>query len=184
MEILAHTLWTTAGARKINNKTIKKGKLKPISIGWAAFWGVFPDLFAFTIPFLISFYKVAIGQQEFGSFSTRHQVADGFNLSHTLYQYSHSLIIWAFVFLVIWIIIRRPPLAILGWVLHILLDIPSHSIAFFPTPLLFPFSEYRFPYGIAWSNPWFMLVNYITLSVVWGSILFKKYKKKKPLAPF
>jgi len=178
MEILAHTLWTTAGVIKVNNTIKKKGKMFKLNIFWTAFWGIFPDLFAFSIPFVISFYKVISGQQQFGSFSTRHQVADGFNLSHTLYQYSHSLVIFAIVFLILWAILRRPPWVVLGWAFHILIDIPSHAMAFFPTPFLFPISEYRFPYGVAWSTLWFMIVNYSALALVWGSILFKKHYRK------
>ncbi len=173
MEILAHTLWTTAGVKKLNDN---KSKNKPISYLWASFWGIFPDLFAFTIPFFYSFYRVLIKGESFGSFATRHQVADGFNLAHTLYQYSHSLIIFSIVFLFVWIILKRPYIAMFGWLLHILLDIPSHSISFFPTPFLFPISDYNFPYGIAWSTPWFMILNYILIFIIWAFILIKKRK--------
>lgn len=179
MEILAHTLWTTTGVRKINATSKKKGGSFNISMIWAAFWGIFPDLFAFTIPFIISFYKVLIGEQQFGSFSTRHQIADGFNLSHTLYQYSHSLVIFVLVFLLIWVIVKRPPWVLLAWAFHIIFDIPSHPITFFPTPFLFPISDYYFPYGIGWRTPWFMAVNYAAILVVWGGFLIKKYRKKK-----
>jgi len=175
---LAHTLWTTAVARKGNKELEKKNKLSKINMFWIAFFGIFPDLFAFTIPFIISFYKVASGQQDFGSFSTRHQVADGFNLSHTLYQYSHSLILWLLVFLIVWLIFKKPWLPLLGWLLHILIDIPSHALAFFPTPFLFPISTYVFPYGIAWSNKYFMIINYVTLAILWFIIIFKKYRKQ------
>lgn len=181
MDILAHTLWTTAATRKANIEAEKKGKSFKMKVLWTAFWGIFPDLFAFTLPFVISFYKVLSGQQQFGSFSTRHQVADGFNLSHTLYQYSHSLILWVFVFLIIWAIWRRPRWELLGWLLHILIDIPSHAITFFPTPFLFPISSYVFPYGIAWSNKWFMLINYLALLFLWGGFLFKRNRKRKNL---
>ncbi|MFA6251712.1 MAG: hypothetical protein WC603_03755 [Candidatus Paceibacterota bacterium] len=182
MEILAHTLWTTAGVIKVNAIAKKKGQPFQMSTLWTAFWGIFPDLFAFTLPFVFSFYKVISGQQQFGSFSTRHQIADGFTLSHTLYQYSHSLIVFIIVFLVIWFLIKKPPWVLLGWALHILIDIPSHALAFFPTPFLFPISEYRFPFGVAWSNTWFMIINYSTLLIVWGSILFKKYHKSTKTA--
>jgi hypothetical protein len=179
MEILAHTLWTTAAARKANAVVKKKGKLYKLSVAWTAFWGIFPDLFAFSLPFFYSFWKVVSGQQDFGSFSTRHQVADGFNLAHTLYQYSHSLVIWALVFLIVWALLRRPPWVLFGWALHILIDIPTHSLAFFPTPFLFPISKFVFPYGVAWSTTWFMIANYCTLALLWGSILYNKYRRKK-----
>lgn len=174
MEILAHTLWTTAGVKKVNEKKLKG---KPIGYISAAFWGIFPDLFAFTIPFIYSFYRVFVKGEAFVSFATRHQVADGFNLAHTLYQYSHSLIIFAVIFAIIWLLFKRPYLAMLGWPLHIILDIPSHSVNFFPTPFLFPISNYHFPYGVAWRTPWFMVVNYILIFIVWGFILIKNRKE-------
>jgi hypothetical protein len=177
MDILAHTLWTTAVARKGNIEGKKKGGKFKVNMFWVAFFGIFPDLFAFTIPFIISFYKVISGQQVFGSFSTRHQVADGFNLAHDLYQYSHSVVVWIAVFFIVWLVFRRPRWELLAWLLHILIDIPTHSIAFFPTPFLFPISTYVFPYGISWGTPWFMIVNYGALAILWGGILYKKYKK-------
>lgn len=178
MDILAHTLWTTAAARKVNAIAKKKGKLYQLNLVWTAFWGIFPDLFAFSIPFFIAFYKVIVEGKNFISFDNQHKVADGLNLSHSLYQYSHSLVIFVLVFIIFWVIRRRPPWVIMGWALHILIDIPSHSLAFFPTPFLFPISEYHFPYGIAWSNTWFMILNYSALLVVWGNILLKKVKIK------
>ena len=179
MDILAHTLWTTAVARKGNIEGLKKKKSFKLNLFWTGFFGIFPDLFAFTLPFIFSFYKVITGQQVFGSFSTRQQVADGFNLSHTLYQYSHSLVLWLLVFLIAWLIFKRPRLELLGWAFHILIDIPSHAVLFFPTPFLFPISNYVFPYGIAWSNMYFMIINYALLAILWIGILFKKYKKVK-----
>ncbi len=176
MDILAHTLWTTALTRKGNIEIEKKKKRSKINMLWIAFFGIFPDLFAFTIPFFVSFYMVASGQQYFESFATRHQVADGFNLAHDLYKYSHSIIIWLLVFLVVWLIFKKPWLPLLGWLLHILIDIPSHAINFFPTPFLFPISTYVFPYGVAWSNMYFMIVNYSALFILWFAILIKKYK--------
>lgn len=176
MDILAHSLWAGAGAKKLNN-SLENKKKKKVSILWSAFWGIFPDLFAFTLPFIISFWKVFSGQQDFGSFTTRHQVADGFNLAHDLYQYSHSLVIFLLIFLIIWLIYKKPWIPILGWGLHILLDIPSHPIEFFPTPFLFPISNYHFPYGVHWSSPIFMIINYSLLVIIFAIFIFKKNKK-------
>ena len=178
MDIFAHTLWTTVLAREGNIEAKKKNKKFKINLFWAGFFGIFPDLFAFTIPFIFSFCKVISRQQAFGLMDERHKVADGFNLAHTLYQYSHSLIIWLLVFFIVWLIFKRPIWELLGWALHILIDIPSHSAIFYPTPFLFPVSTYVFPYGVAWSGMYFMIINYSALLVVWGGILIKKYKSK------
>lgn len=171
MDILAHTLWTSALGKEANRQAEKKNKKFKINIGWTAFWGVFPDLFAFTLPFILFFYNFIAPGFVFNF--DRSNIA-GFELAPKLYQYSHSLIIFALVFLVTWLIYRRPRYELLGWALHILIDIPSHSIEFYPTPFLFPLSEYRFPYGISWADKWFMIVNYSLLLVVWGGGLYKK----------
>ncbi len=179
MDILAHTLWTNAGARGVNKLRAKKGKPKLMHVGWAAFWGVFPDFFAFTIPFILVIFKIITGQISSLSFGQHHMTVSGFDLAAYLYQYSHSLVVWATVFLVVWIISRRPRWELLGWALHILIDIPSHDIEFYATPFLFPVSAYRFPYGVAWSNKWYMIINYSALVSVWGTILFKKFRNKR-----
>jgi len=178
MDILAHTLWTNASARGVNSLREKKGKPKVLHVGWTAFWGVAPDFFAFTAPFLIGLWRVVAEGLPFGSIRGGMQVG-GFDLAAYLYQYSHSLVVFAAVFLVVWVISRRPRWELLGWALHILIDIPSHAIEFYPTPFLFPISDYRFPYGVSWANTWFMIINYSTLAIVWCGIAIKKLRGKK-----
>ncbi len=186
MDIFAHTLWTNAAARGANAVAEKKGKSFHLSVAWTAFWGVFPDLFAFTIPFVFRFYLFLTGSAGVSSFFHRPAVSeesglvnDGFDLARNLYQYSHSLVIWAFVFLVVWFFYKRPRFELLGWALHILIDIPSHALSFFPTPFLFPISDYRFPYGVQWSNSWYMMINYTALAIVWIRIFWKKHLAKR-----
>lgn len=179
MDIFAHTLWANAGARAANTAFQRKGKSIRISPGWTGFWGMFPDFFAFTIPFLLGFYQLLWGTGSLSDFSHHRLSAGGFDIAAYLYQYSHSLVIWFGVFIVVWIIKKRPQYELFGWALHILIDIPSHAINFYPTPFLFPISEYRFPYGISWSNTWYMLINYTLLATIWGSILISKFKQKR-----
>ncbi len=158
MDVLAHMLWANYGAR-VGNKTLEKKKKPLIRLAWATFWGVFPDLFAFGVPLALAIPGIIGGDYTFG----RHQA---FGLPATLYQYSHSIVIWATVFIIVWVILRRPMFALLGWALHILIDIFSHSGTFYPTPFLFPISDYKFLYGIPWSNTWYMIINYSLLLVV------------------
>ncbi len=152
MDILAHTLWANAGARAGNKLAEKKGGKFRVNIGWTAFWGVFPDLFAFTIPFATALYQMTFGGTSFSAIRDHHGLVGGFDIATYLYQFSHSLVIWALVFVLVWVICKRPRYELLGWALHVLIDIPSHAIGFYPTPFLFPLSDYRFPYGVSWSN--------------------------------
>ncbi|HZX75452.1 MAG TPA: hypothetical protein VFE57_13590 [Cyclobacteriaceae bacterium] len=170
MDVLAHMLWTNYGARA-GNVELKKKKKRPINLAWATFWGVFPDLVAFGIPIAI-----AIILAPFHGFSFQGLAVLGW--PPILYHYSHSLVIWAVVFLAVWAIRKRIPLELFGWTLHILIDIPSHANNFYPTPFLFPISNYHFTHGIPWSNTWYMIINY-SLLLIASLYVFTRRKKLK-----
>lgn len=177
MDVFAHTLWATAGARGWNSlRESRQARL--LKVGWTAFWGVFPDLFAFGIGFLQLFLYLVLGKVSFSGIAADHHIVPGFSLSHELYNYSHSLVVWAAIFLIVWVIFRRPRYELFGWALHILIDIPSHSLGFYPTPFLFPLSEYRFPYGVSWSNRWYMIINYSLLLIVFGYFLVRSIRAR------
>ena len=97
----------------------------------------------------------------------------------TLYGISHSLILAALVILAIFLIRKKVPIYIYAWPIAILMDIPTHSREFLPTPFLWPLSDWQFP-GISWGNGWFMLVNYILIiaAFIYISIKNKKTRKK------
>lgn len=168
MDIFAHTLWAAAGARGLNAKF----KKRLFRVGWTAFFGVFPDLFAFGIPLILSIPNMI--KNGVNIFAHSHH-----DLSPVLYQYSHSIVIWALVFILVWIIFKRPAFFLFGWALHILIDIPSHAGNFYPTPFLFPISDYKFLHGISWANKWYMIINYSALLVVFLGMLIYEYKTKK-----
>ncbi|MBP7805291.1 MAG: hypothetical protein KA052_03690 [Candidatus Pacebacteria bacterium] len=167
MDIFAHTLWAAVGAKGLNGALHRRAS----SVGWTAFLGVAPDFFAFGLTFLASLPSLFSGEGFHRSSLS--------GLPHELYNYSHSLVIWAAVFLLVWAIRKKPWLPLFGWALHILIDIPSHVISFYPTPFLFPLSEYRFPYGIQWSNKWYMIINYTLLAAVWIYILIRYIRKRQ-----
>ncbi len=162
MDILAHMLWTNYGARPLNKK-LTKNKQKPIPVIKAMLWSIFPDMFAFGIPIVIVlFISLSTDVFNLNTLLDHHSASSSFiiDLPAYLYQFSHSLVIWALVFTLVWIIWRKPQLVLLGWAFHICLDIFSHSADFYPTPIFFPISDYHFLYGIRWSNPYFMIINY------------------------
>lgn len=167
MDIFAHGLW--AGAAY---KAAKKETNKSLRISFAVFFGIFPDLFAFAPAFIYLLYQAIFLGEGFSSFrqhadiessTVAHQVPL-FDLSNSLYNFSHSLIIFLAVFCLAWIFCRRPIWELGGWLMHILIDIPTHSYNFFPTPFLWPLSDFKIN-GISWGMHWFMILNY-------GSLLF------------
>ena len=177
MDIFAHALWTGAAAAGIN----KKIRRRKINIRWAIFWGVAPDFFAFTIPFVVLAIKIMTGTVVPGDIPqpsivepVHPPITQLFAYTRLLYSISHSAIVFLLVFGVTFLILRRPPLAMLAWLLHILIDIPTHSYQFYPTPIFWPVSSWQFN-GISWAQPWFMVVNYGALTLVYF-FLWKKNK--------
>jgi len=148
MDILAHGVFGRLLLKGIDRKADKA------SLRWAFFWGTFPDLFAFAIPLISSIAAGSLERPEQGALG----------LSMRLYDYSHSLVIFGIVFALVALKKRRWRLPMLAWGLHVLFDIPTHTLEFFPTPFLFPLSDYAFPYGISWSDP-------IVWTGIWTSIL-------------
>jgi hypothetical protein len=181
MEILAHTLWSTAGAKLANDISKEKNKKFKFNYFWTAFWGIFPDIFSLSIPFVVFAIDILIGKYHLGSLPEIRNIINSYDISLILYPYSHSFVIWILFFALIWVLKKKPPYAMLGWALHILLDIPSHSVGFFATPFLFPISDYRFPYGVSWATKGFFIVNYIVLFFVWSFVLFRNkiFKKRE-----
>jgi hypothetical protein len=159
MDILAHGLWAAAASKGAGRKLPSR-----IRTGWAVWWGVFPDLFAFTIPMAVRTWQWWSDPSRLPAPGARHGMPR-MSLAWDLYQFSHSLFVFAAVFGLVWLAVRRPFLEMLAWPLHILMDIPSHTTRFFATPFLFPFSDFRVN-GFSWGSRWFMITNYSALAAV------------------
>jgi len=201
MDIFAHGLWTYAATKAANRLLagdVSKGhKLrranrplrprsetsKPLNAGLATFWGIFPDLFAFTLPVLLILGGIALGSVNISdlSYASQHGMKPLstvyfliWTMPHSLYNISHSIFVFLLVFGILYLILKRPVWELGGWLLHLLIDIPSHSYQFYPTPILWPISNWKFMYGVSWANPWFMLANYSALLIVYVFMLRKK----------
>jgi hypothetical protein len=175
MDIFSHGLWTAA-IYKVANKKAKKS----FNVLWAAFWGMFPDLFAFTIPFAWLFWNLIFGHANLNGFS-HHGPSNSAqwisSLTPALYNISHSAVVFIFVFAVTFLILRKIKWELFGWLIHILLDVPVHSYKFYPTPVFWPISNWKFN-GISWGMPEFLIPNYIAIIVVY-LIFYYQYRKNK-----
>lgn len=172
MDIVAHGLWTAVGARAINLN--RKRRINPFLAAW---WGVFPDLFAFTVPFvwlLVSGYRFHSPDAEPPP-TDSHQAL---RLASSLYNLSHSAVVFVAVVVILFLLTRRVRLEMYGWLLHILIDIPTHSYRFFPTPFLWPISEFKFN-GFSWADPRFMVVNYGLLVVVYVVLWVRRRRTRQ-----
>ncbi len=182
MDIFAHGLWAAAGAKALNLKHAKK---KPVSPGWSACWGVFPDLFSFTPMMLWMAVSLLMQTMDWPTMDKLHQLEPGiassipiFQLTYQLYNLSHSLVIFGVVFLLVWLIRKKPVLPLAGWGLHILIDIPTHTARFFPTPFLWPLADVKID-GYAWSHFWMMVLNYTALLLVYA-YFHRRHKRATP----
>ncbi len=152
MDIISHGLW---GGVTVGRKNWKSFLL-------AFFFGIAPDLFSF------------------GIFFVQRVFTEGFDVSHsgppeittiplyvhTMYDITHSLVVFSIVFIVVWLFFERPVYEMFAWLFHILLDIPTHSSEFFPTPFLWPLSDVTID-GRNWSNPEIFVPNLILLALAY-----------------
>ena len=201
MDTLAHGLWATAAA-KANNRFAQR----KFRTGWFVFWGVLPDLFSFTPAVAWLVWQVIIEGVPFAEVPRPELLPPEvrktfpvFRLTNALYYLSHSLIIFAGIFLLVWAIRRywlksrqAVPMngslmraggaywEMTGWMLHILIDIPTHTRRLYPTPFLWPLSDFTID-GISWGRPWFLALNYSSLLIVFLLLRLKSRKKQEGL---
>lgn len=165
MDIISHGLWGGAAFGRKNKKNF-----------WTAFAiGMLPDLLAFTGPFITNLFGITSGPHYSNG---RPDAATIAPYVYSIYNFSHSLVIFGVIFLAVWAL-RKKPLWLLGaWGLHILVDIPTHGVSFFPTPFLWPVSNFHVN-GINWGNPIIFFPNLILLAVVYTFWGIRRYKLKK-----
>lgn len=148
MDVISHGLWGgIAFGRKRNFR-------------WALFFGMLPDLLAFG-PFYL--YTKIQGID----FSGPPPLAIIPAWVFAIYDVSHSFF---FCGLVVWVLSRfrrELTLPAMAWLLHIVIDIPTHSADYFPTRFLFPFSEVHFN-GWPWALPMIWFPNLIFLVALYS----------------
>lgn len=158
MDIFAHFLWAFALFFKSKDK-------------WkAGLFGILPDVISFGPHLILSFIA---GTAIFG----RPEISSIPGSVFILYNLTHSLVIFALVVLVVYLLTKKIHWFMAGWGLHILIDIPTHTKEFFPTPFLYPFPQ-PFIDGIRWSNPVFMKINYGLLVIVYAWLVYDLIRNK------
>jgi len=159
MDVLAHGLW---GGAPFYGRGGKK-YVAAVAIGMA------PDLFSFGV-FHVT-HPGWIALRLAGEISGPPPLAMLPPYVFHAYHLSHSLVVWAAVFVLLWRMIKSPPWLLAPWLLHVLCDIPTHATAYFPTPFLWPFPT-PFVNGIPWATAWFMAVNYGAIFLVYAGLIF------------
>lgn len=163
MEVVAHGLWAAAAVVAGRNKAALRVGLWP-----AVWWAAFPDVLTFGTMGAYGLWLRMTG----GAVADHGHMLPHAHIGLPLYQAGHSVLVWLVAFAAAWLLMRRAPLAMLGWALHIAIDIPTHSFSYYATRFLWPVSDFRVD-GIAWWTPWFWTATYISLAAVYG-VLWSK----------
>ncbi len=171
MDVLAHGLWTN-----IMYKVIPDTRNNRKLTYWGIAFGILPDLVAFTPIFIYGIYSSIFLHQRFWSGPPGSETPF-YQYAVEAYNYSHSLVIWTAVLFVVWLLMRKFPWIMLGWALHILIDIFSHTDQYFATPFLFPISRFKISL-ISWGHPVFMAINYSLLIILYAWLIPKLINKK------
>lgn len=168
MDILSHGLW---GGVALGRK-----KRKDFIIAFIL--SVLPDVFAEGVMFLL----IYLGVNNMPGMEHGHPNITEFpTYAQNFYNATHSLIIFSAVFILIWVLRKKPYWLLAAWAFHILLDIPTHSYELFPTPFLWPISDFKVD-GIPWRSSIIMIPNIILLVIVYSFWFYKsklyRFKRK------
>lgn len=155
MDIFSHGLWGGIAFGRANPKQY-----------WSAFaFGIAPDALSFGLLFVQNMLGSGV-RPDFSGGAPDPSLIPGY--IHDLYNITHSLLIAAAVIGIVWLARRTLPLVMLAWPLHILVDIPTHGAAFFPTPYLWPLANLPVD-GIPWSHWYIFYPNLILLAAAYGA---------------
>jgi hypothetical protein len=165
MDVVSHGLWSGA----IYNRSRH--------IWRALFFGTAPDVFSFGVLTVTYLFANGLSRPEYA-----HSEPPDPSLVpqyvHGLYNVTHSLVIFLIAFVGVSWLAKRMFWEMTAWGLHILIDIPTHSYRFFPTPFLWPVSDYTFD-GISWGVAWFMVLNYSAIVVTYAILFYRMGKRRR-----
>jgi hypothetical protein len=161
MDTLSHALWG-------------KGLFGYRKYRWYSFlFGALPDLFSFGIYFI---HSIFFSSSPVMGRPTRSEIPEWV---YSLYDISHSMVIASIVIFIVYKINKEFAFPMLAWPAHIILDFFTHSIEFFPTPILWPISDFKFD-GIPWSNPIIFFTNVLLIFLLFIYRRKKASSLKKP----
>ncbi len=129
---------------------------------WLAFWfGAMPDLLSFGPFFLLNMFQ---GQW----FKGRPPLTVVPDWTFFAYNLFHSLLVAGIVIWIVSFFRRDIAWAMLAWLVHILMDIPTHSKAYFATKMFWPVSDFSIN-GVSWTRPeiWFSNLAGLLILFLW-----------------
>lgn len=166
MDIVSHGLWGGLALGRTSRRSF-----------WTAFgFGTVPDLFSFGLVFANGLW--VHGLDFFNGLGHPPDPTLIPAYVYSLYNATHSLVVFALVFSLVWLLRGKPLMELGAWGLHIAVDIFTHSEAFFPTPFLLPLSDLRVD-GVPWSDPRIFFSNVLLLAALYAWFFLTR-KRRKP----
>jgi len=155
VDIVSHALWTNILYLKARRHAL-----------WGVACGILPDIVSFGPLYLqLIFFPEDAPSIEWARRDAGQIPAYVF----TLYDWSHSLVIFSGVLLAARVAARRIWWPMFGWGFHVLIDMFTHTSAFFPTPFLWPIADAHDTSidAVSWSHPIFIAANVSALVVAY-----------------
>jgi len=166
MDVFSHGLWGGITVGRSSRKSY-----------WTAVgFGMAPDVIAFG-PFMVT-RLLNQGTEFFSHLGRRPELATIPQYVHSVYSVTHSMVVFATAFAIVWAIRRKPMVEMLAWGLHICMDIPTHGDRFFPTPFLWPVSDFHVN-GTPWSSPYIFFPNWGLLVILYAWFFYRKARLKR-----
>lgn len=136
----------------------------------AFFFGIAPDLSAFGTFFITSLITSGgVGRPGLDTIPS---------YVFSIYSVSHSLVVYAVSFSLSWFLGKKHFAKLtLAWPLHVLVDIPTHDASFFPTPFLWPISDFHID-GTSWGQPMIFIPNVVLLVCLHGYWYWQRRKTR------
>lgn len=178
MDLIAHGLWAALGVRWLARRRPASTTVAVLAVGAS----MLPDVLHLVPVALWAF----LGDGDVGQLLAYIVATPGFEpvlppwlemWSHHLHCTMHSVIIAGAATVILWSWWGLVWLPLTGWWLHIVIDVFTHSSEFYPVPVFYPITYQGFD-GIAWNTPWFMVVNYSALVLIWLAVGYRVLKAK------
>lgn len=132
--------------------------------------GILPDVFSLSIHCIKTiFFKIK-----------KQKTKKVSKYSLFLYRFNHSLVIFTLFFALIYLINKNLTIYTIPWLIHILLDIPTHSksknraviireekLEDFSTKIMWPLSDFSFD-GVDWDRKYFFFKAYLIILILYA----------------
>ena len=178
MDIIAHGLWAGVGAGLMQRRWALSRRTVLLTVAMA----VLPDLLQL-LPIAAWALFSKEGVAALGGYI---QALPQFEpvlpptvelLVFQLHCVMHSAVVAAAATMFLGVAMRSFWIPLLGWWLHIVIDVFSHSAEFYPSPVLYPITLRGFD-GVAWNTPWFIVVNYAALACAGTWLVWSRRRRQ------